>query len=284
MRPHHCPTVRRSVSEASGSRGFTLIELLVVIAIIAILAALLLPALSKAKAKALGIACLNNNKQLGLAWVMYANDNSDVLMRNDAGFYGQMGTNAPNWPNMWVTGYLDWDDTYNSNTDDTYLTGGQMGAYVAKSTKVFKCPADNFLDNKGHTRNRSVTMNASVGVGDGKKQFSGWNLFFATKMGAITRPGPSMAWVLVDEHPDSLNDGCFFLNPEAGPFNWKFGDLPGSLHNGACGFSFADGHSEIKKWMEGATKIAVNRTRFEGVDAKNSRDYAWMVERTPRKP
>jgi prepilin-type N-terminal cleavage/methylation domain-containing protein len=241
--------------------GFTLIELLVVIAIIAILAALLLPALTKAKTKAEGVGCLNNLRQLGFAWYMYQDDNSGVMAFNSPG----AATNIVRW----VNGWMDWHVGLppGANTSKVLLTQGLLGPYTAKTLGIYKCPADRIAADNG-PRVRSVSMNTYLN----REGMAGAYI----KYSELKRP--AMIWVFLDEHPDSINDGCFSTLAPANTWN----DLPASYHNGACGFAFADGHDEIKKWLDASTKQPVTRTEWMGGPGTppNYRDLQWILQRT----
>lgn len=261
-------------------RGFTLIELLVVIAIIAILAAMLLPVLSKAKLKAQGVCCLNNLKQLQLAVTMYTGDNQERFPENPGA-----GTSL----NSWVAGVMSWDNSVQPNLENTntyLLTAGEIGPYVSKCTGIFKCPADTIPGALG-TRVRSVSMNGFVGdVNNIASYISGqathdWQRFL--KSGDLTRLGAANAWVILDECPDSINDSFFAVRMQPDT-TAKWTDVPASTHNGAGGFSFADGHSEIKKWLDANTKAAVRRlSPCPDNERYSPDDITWLQQRTTTK-
>jgi prepilin-type processing-associated H-X9-DG protein len=232
-----------------------LTELLVVIAIIAILASLLLPALAKAKTRAQAVLCLNNTKQLTLAWMMYAEENDDRLVYNLGGDRSKkvvLSNLDLNWVNNIMTWELD-----SENTNKAFITKAKLAPYSSRSISIYKCPADNVLSDvqkrAGWTgRVRSFSMNAMVGdvgeslQGDVNLNNPGYRQFL--KSSAI--PKPAHIFVFVDEHPDSINDGYFLNKPDE--LEWV--DLPASYHNGAGGFSFADGHSETHRWRYAETK------------------------------
>ena len=268
--------------------GFTLIELLVVIAIIAILAAMLLPALAKAKAKAQGIKCLINTKQLTLGWMMYQSDNEDKLMVLQATIAGDNSAIDQN------LNYMDWTSS-GRNIDTLGLRGptALMANYV-KSVEIYKCPADNYQSGQNPgPRTRSVSMDGAL---TGKPTFNNANgrtYFQAMKVGDLNTPGPVNIYVFLDEHADSLDDLQFMLDPGYAPGSEHWRNLPASYHNGAGSLSFADGHSEIHKWL---VRSGVFNTVFPvtyqnytqsssspwgSVNLGVNKDYEWMTDRMP---
>ena len=266
--------------------GFTLIELLVVIAIIAILAALLLPALSRAKQKAGRVACCNNQRQLTLAWLMYADDNNGVLAPN-------VSTTAAGQPS-WVTGILSWDFAPNAPNPDNYnttnLTVSLLGPYCSRSIGIYKCPGDTVPGASG-PRVRSYSMNGMMGGISTQpeviNQYGGNNNYqLFLKQALIVNPSPVSAWVFVDEHADSINDGFFRVEMDISTA-WR--DLPASYHGESGSFSFADGHAEIKRWTDSSVRDRpVTRTSINSnnntIPASPNTDLLWVQARTTSLP
>jgi prepilin-type processing-associated H-X9-DG protein/prepilin-type N-terminal cleavage/methylation domain-containing protein len=249
--------------------AFTLVELLVVIGIIAILAALLLPALGKSKAKAEGTTCANNLRQLSLAWALYAEDNGDWLVNN----HGVPETLALR--DTWANNVEDWLNS-DDNTNVVYLTDSPLGPYANGSARIHKCPADREPAPNG-PRIRSMSMNAMVGdPGELTNRFNPLYVQFY-KTADIT--SPSSIFVFLDEHADTLNDG-FFVN-RLDDYAW--GNLPGSYHNGAVNLSFADGHLESHRWVVPETVRPVLRARMDKFPAAPVTDFEWLKARTSYK-
>ncbi len=264
--------------QACFANAFTLIELLVVIALIAMLAGVLLPALAKAKSKAQGIQCLNNLQQLSLSWIMYADDNGDRIPPNSV--------NESDSQKTWVVGWLDYARSVPDNTNTIYLMKSHLWPYH-RTLAVWRCPADKSMSKHGgkqYPRVRSVSMNCwlnSEGPWQGLSQYK-----VMRKTSDLQNPGPSGIWTITDEREDRINNGFFAVDMTGfsprNPGALRLMDVPASYHNGAGGVTFADGHAEIKKWLDPRTTPPIKPGRDLPLEAAspNNRDVLWLQERS----
>jgi len=275
--------LNRKHSKARGN-GFTLIELLVVIAIVGILAGIILPSLSRAKGKGYTVACLNNHRQLALAWNVYADEHEDYLAYN-YGTAGTLGTIASGQYLNWANNVMSWDlQPYNTNI--LQLAAGGLGQYLSGVVQPYRCPADRYLSPEQRAagwreRTRSISMNAMLGYAgefmDGGSNTN--NPYYKQFLKLSQIVNPSGIFVFIDEHPDSINDGYFLAKIDS----YKWFDLPGAYHDGGANLSFADMHVEYRRWVASSTLRPIEYRPpdlpSEVIPEDQDADYEWLMER-----
>lgn len=273
---------------ASAGQGFTRVDLIVVIVAVGILSCLVLPALAKSNTGSREAVCLNNHQQLVRSCMLYAQDFENRLPNNYTIPITEAAITGGTFDN-WANNVMTWgaggglDDVSNTNVD--WAQKGLLAPYLHTSISVFKCPSDIYLSPVQRARGwsarlRSVSMNGFVGRSDNTAISTTGRAWsdpsYRQFLKTTDVPNPALTWLTIDEQADSINEGFFITAINA----TSWGDLPASSHDGACTFSFADGHVETHKWLSVTSRYPVKflfSTR--PFDAQGRKDFQWYKDR-----
>jgi prepilin-type processing-associated H-X9-DG protein len=271
--------------------AFTLIELVVVLLMVALLGLTLVPGVAKIRPNTKTIQCQNNLRQFTAAWTMYSADFSDRVA-NNFGVTETVSTIQAGRLENWANNVMSWGAGSGtsdvSNTNVSWVTGGVLGKYLGNAAGVYQCPSDKYLSPPQSAagwsgRMRSISMNSVFGRFSTGSEPTATGLNWALPqyvqyLKQARVPKPARTWLVIEEQPDSINDGYFINNPSVS--SWQ--DIPSSLHNGGCSLSFADGHTELKRWLSSTSwyrvQFAYPTTRV--FDTLGRADYAWYLSRT----
>jgi len=267
----------------SGSRAFTLVELAVMIVMVAVLGSVLLPAYAKTGLNSRSVQCLNNNRQLCAAWRMYADDSRDWIV-----YGGDDGTGTSNPLNQyaWTAAHLDFNSGNRQNWDPTVdLMKRPLWPYTGRNAAIYKCPSDQsyvVVNGVSKPRIRSMSMNyylgGLAGTDGGWPNAAPYRLFLKTT--ELTAPGPAKTFVFLDQRWDEVNWGNFLTDMSGypnSPAQYTLQDLPNMLHNLGCGFSFADGHTELHRWLDPRTTPPLSYIwPLSPGSTPNNPDVAWL--------
>ncbi len=262
-------------------RAFTLVELLAIISVVALLMSIMASGLTRTNVEGKSIRCINNQRQLMTAWRMYAADNTERVIYNLLDAQTEIANHTYR---NWVNNVLSWDGN-SMNTNVALLRLGILAPYHGTNASLYKCTADNYVSSLqmalGWTgRTRSVSMSAFFGPYTVTTS-SSQNVMFAGYRQWLRIPEvlhPANTWVLIEEHPDSINDGYFVVQPTGG-VSWT--DIPGSLHDGGCTLGFVDGHVEVHRWLSKSSKLPVRFLYSAPIfDSLARIDSQWLASRT----
>lgn len=288
--------IRTQTAQVAPSRthqpaAFTLIELVVVILMIALLGLTLVPGVAKSRSNTKAIQCQNNLRQFTAGWSMYSGDYNDRVA-NNFGVSETLSTMSAGRLENWANNVMTWGTSAStqdlSNTNVAWVTGGVLGKYLANAPGVYKCPSDRYLSAPQVAANwsgrvRSISMNSAFGRfstgSESTAQGLNWGFPQYVQYLKQTRvPKPAKTWLVLEEQPDSINDGYFINNPAVS--SWQ--DIPSALHNGGCSLSFADGHTELKRWQSPTSwyRVQFVYPATKTFDALGRADYAWYLSRT----
>ena len=280
-------TLRVNAEVQSGA--FTLIELVTVCAVLALGALTLLPALGRSRPDSNPLRCLNNLRQLGNAWVMYAEDNQGKLVYNPDGAGVGRTFDQPSWAGGWLDFTTSPDNTNTALLVDhnRYPFSAFLGPYV-RTPAPFKCPADRsttVIGGQRFARARSLSMNGWVGQ-KARGWFTSGGFQIYGKTSDITKLTPAGLFVFTEERPDSINDGVFFTQPSYSGPNYTIIDYPAAYHLDACTFSFADGHSEIHRWRDPRTMPVLRPGQLLtfNVSTPGNPDVFWLITHSTSRP